>query len=109
MNNTTTTTIRIPLDLFIKIKTEKINLSQLVSKFLQDYFIETEEDFELKELEDELKQIEEELSFKKNEQMKVLSKITKLKQELEEKEIIEDKRRTAEVQSLKANNPLRFM
>ena len=108
MNDTTTTSIRIPLDQYIKLKTEKINLSQLVSKFLDDYFIETPEEFEITELELEIKNMDAQIETIKQNKLKVLSQLAKLKQELEEEEKERDIKNTAHVQSLKANNPLRY-
>lgn len=108
MTNNTTTSIRIPLDQYIKIKTEKINLSQLVTKFLDDYFIEDEEQFELKELEEEKEFIGKKLKELQSQEMKLLSQITKKKEELRKKAEEKEKLNYQRTMSMKAINPMRF-
>lgn len=94
MSNTTTTSIRLSLDKFMKIKSEKINLSQLVEKFLDDYFVETEEDFDLLELKKQEKNIAENIKVLKDEQLKLLSAIKR------KESIMQDHKEELESQNL---------
>jgi hypothetical protein len=104
-----TTSISLEPHIYFKIKEEEINMSQLINAFFEDYFIETEEDLQLKELEEQRQIIINNIKKEQAQELKLASQIAKAKNKIKEEEKIRDIKSTAHIQSLKANNPLRFL
>lgn len=81
-----TTSVNIPIQQYLKIKEQEINLSKLVTAMLEDYFIETETQFELKEIEEELVTVDKEMKELEKKKIKLLANKIQTAKRIEEEE-----------------------
>ena len=104
----TTTSVRIDLDLYMKIKTREINLSNLINNFLADYLIDDYEEFELKELKEKKEEVTKEIESLKLKEINYLASINKKESEIQKhiKEV--EGKNYQKVKSMQMINPMRY-
>ena len=104
----TTTSVRIDLDLYMKVKTREINLSNLINNFLGDYLIDDFEEFELKELRKQKEEITKEIELLKVKEINYLASINKKEEELRKHVKEVEEKNYQKVKSMQMINPMRY-
>lgn len=106
------TNYSIDYEVWLYWKQQKVNISEMVNDFLKGSMLLKEENYERAEVELEIEEIKEQLRKNNSELTNAhlkLAQISKAEEEEQQKRLKSTKEGEQWVDSIKANNPLRYM